>query len=117
MRIEVKISIFALLIFATPSCQQENGKCAKLLDQLSNSPIQDALRSWRENKRNFLAISGYTETIPGVSDRRIIKILGYRSIIGTSDHFYDKSCMIYQEKAEIYAEKYNRKILILYIKH
>ena len=114
MKIELKISIYALLIFATPSCHQENGKCAKLIDQLSNNPIQDALRSWRKSERNFLAITGYTEIIPGVTDRKIIKKLGYHSISGTADHFHDKSCMIYQEKAGIYAEKYNQKILNLY---
>ena len=80
----------------------------------SEQAVKDASDSVAKKDFSFRAIYGFAVDCPGVNDTDAWNLLakyGYRGISGTSDSPKDQANKQFQDKAQLYAETYNKIIL------
>lgn len=101
------------LTSCAPLPQRPAGQCQPFLASLRAQPAEAKAEAIVASGDPYLlAVMGFTLSFPG-ADESAAQRVGYQILEGTSDAFFDESCRIYQQKAEIYAEKFNRRVLEL----
>jgi hypothetical protein len=73
------------------------------------NPVDDANEAIRQNDLRFLAVRGYTITVPGIDDypEQFAEKYKYRIIEGTTDTPKNNEEFKLQDKAVKYAKAYN----------
>jgi hypothetical protein len=79
---------------------------------LDHDPEARAEEVVRSGKPYLLGVAGYGLSVPGADDESVRRI-GYRVMPGTSDVIDGDLCRAYQERAAEYAERFNRKVVML----
>jgi hypothetical protein len=80
---------------------------------LNADPVKDARDAIRRDDFRFLAVKGFTISVPGIEshEQQLVKHYKYRVIEGTSDAVIDLEEREIQNKVIEYAAQYNRAIL------
>jgi hypothetical protein len=94
--------------------QQHTAHSARELKRYETAdPNADLQAAIKKGDLRFLAIKGYTLTVPGVEDykSKYANKYSYRILEGTSDVVNGPEDLRFQSIAQRYAEKYNRLLL------
>ena len=113
-RIILMFAFGAALVSGCQSPAMPSGECQPRSEKLAaRNPEAEAELAIRSASPYLLAVQGYSISFPGVDDPQVAMRIGYRTLEGTGDAIRDESCRAYQRAAMRFAERFNRRLMVL----